>query len=301
MKIVTQDNRKGINMMNSYFFKKEKVVEILNEIQKKLNDKSNVLEKAFDIDYKKWEVKIEIEQLIKIVEKVKKQEYLPKFSKQEIIDGIGKIALVNTTNPYIIFNFVLSCICTNNKACIILENKFIATNIAIIECVKKVLEDLKYESNLVEYKEVLKKEEIIQNQEEYDLIYYVGNKEEYLNFIKRIHIDSKFENFGEIYVYVDNKEVFKDKLFEIDMLAYKNELKVYYYDTNLENSVNLINKGNNINKISIIFTDNIENAYEFVKKIKAEKIYINEKPEAYSMYNINNNNLIFKKVIVLKK
>lgn len=288
-------------MMNSYFFKKEKVIEILNEIQIKLKDKTKVLEKAFDADYKKWEVKIELEQLMKIIENVKKQEYLPKFSKQEIIDGLGKIALVNTTNPYIIFNFVLSCVYTNNKACIILENKFFASNVAIIELVKKVLEDLKYDSNLIEYKEVLKKEEIIQKQDEYDLIYYVGNKEEYLDFIKRIHIDSKFENFGEIYLYVDNNELFKDKLLEMDKLAYKNELKVHYYDSNLENSVHLINKGNNINKISIIFTDNIENAYEFIKKIKAEKIYVNEKPEAYLMYNIKQNNLIFKKVIALKK
>ena len=283
--------------MNNYFYKKEKVIELLNEIQNKLNEKSKILEKAFEADYKKWEVKIEVKQLIEIIENIKLQEYLPKFSKKEIVDGFGKIALVNTSNPYMILNFILTCIYTNNKPCIILENKFLASNIAIIELVKKVFEDLEYDKGLIQYKEVLKKEEIIQVQDEFDLIYFAGNKEEYLNFIKRIHIDSKFENFGELYIYVDDKELFKNKLLEIDKLAYKNELKVYYYDTNLENSVALINRRNNINKVSIIFTTNTEKAYEFIKTIKSERIYINEEPEVFEMYSINQNNLIFKKML----
>ena len=52
---------------------------------------------VISIDFKKWERKFEIEELIKIIESVKKQEYLPKFSKEEIVDGLGNIALVNAT------------------------------------------------------------------------------------------------------------------------------------------------------------------------------------------------------------
>ena len=286
--------------MNNYFFKKEKVIELLNLIQKDLKDKSKILQKAFDADYRKWEIKVDIEKLIKIVDNIKLQEYLPKFSKQEIVDGIGKVALVNTTNTYMIFNFILSCIYTNNKPCIILEDKLIASNKAIIELVKKSLDSLKYDSNIIEDKEVLSKEEIILSQDDYDLIYYLGNKEEYLNFIKRIHVDSKFENFGELYVYVDSND-FKDKLINIDKFAYRNEIKVHYYSAEFDETVSLINKGNNVNKTSIIFTKNIEKAYEFVKQIKSEKIYINEEPDEEFIYNINQNNLVFSKEIILKK
>lgn len=285
--------------MNSYFFKEEKVLELLNQIQKDLISKKQIIQKAIDIDYKKWEIKIDIDQLIKIIENIKKQKYLPKFSKEEIIDGLGKIALVNVSNPYMIFSFILSCICTNNKLCIILEEKMLASNKSIIELIRKSFENLKYDSNIVEYKEVICKEEIIQEQNNYDLIYYLGNKEEYLNFSKRIHVDSKFENFGEIYVYVDSDD-FKEELLNIDKYAIKNELNVVYYKSNLEESLNSINKCNNINKVSIIFTKNIENAYEFIKKIKSEKIYINQNPEEI-IYNLNQNNLIFKKNIILKK
>lgn len=286
--------------MNNYFFKKEKVIELLNKIQKDLKDKNKILKKAFELDYKEWEIKIENEKLIKIVENIKSQEYLPKFSKQEIVDGIGKIALVNSSNPYIIFNFILSSIYTNNKVTVILEDKMLASNITIIELVKKSLEELKYDSNIINYKEVTNKEEIISSQDEYDLLYYLGNKEEYLNFIKRIHIDSKFENFGELYIYVDNKE-FKEQVINIDKFAYMNEIKVYYFNTDFENSVDIINQKNNINKTSIIFTKNIEKAYEFVKKVKAERVYINEEPDEEFIYNINMNNLVFNKQIMLKK
>lgn len=284
--------------MSNYFFKKEKVLELLNKIQKDLKNKKHIIQKAFDLDYKKWETKIEIEQLIKIIDNIKNEEYLPKFTKQEIIDGLGKIALVNTTNPYMIFSFILYCIYTNNKFCIMLEEKLLASNKAIIELIRKCFEDLKYDLDIINYKEVINKEEIIQIQDDFDLIYYLGNKEEYLNFSKRIHIDSKFENFGEIYVYIDGED-FKDEIINIDKYAYKNELKVCYYKANLEESINLINKCNNINKISIIFTKNIDIAYEFIKKIKSEKIYINKNPEEI-IYSINQNNIIFRKNIIFK-
>ena len=42
--------------MNNYFFKKELVLELLNQIQKDLNSKKQIIQKAFEIDYKKWEI-----------------------------------------------------------------------------------------------------------------------------------------------------------------------------------------------------------------------------------------------------
>lgn len=283
--------------MNNYFFKKEKVLELLNQIQKDLNSKKQIIQKAFEIDYKKWEIKLEIDNFIKIIENIKKQEYLPKFSKQEIVDGLGNVALVNTYNPYMVFSFILSCICTNNNPCIMLKEKFKVSSIAIIELIRKSFETLKYDPNIIKFKEIINEDEIVQQQDEFDLIYYLGNKQEYLHFIKRIHIDTKFENFGEIYVYVDCDD-FKEELLNIDKFAYKNEINVVYFKSNLEDSLKLINKCNNINKMSIIFSKNIENAYEFIKKIKSEKIYIN-KNQVEVIYNINLNNLIFKKNIEL--
>ena len=92
--------------MNSFCFKKEKVIEIFDKIKNDLKQKNEILKEAFDLDKKEWEYCPKIEELISIIEYVKKQEYLPVFSKEKIVDGFGKIALVTNQNPYIIFNFI---------------------------------------------------------------------------------------------------------------------------------------------------------------------------------------------------
>ena len=60
--------------MNNYFFKQEKVIELLSKIQKDLKEKKKVLNKAFEIDYKEWEIKVEIEKLLNVVENIKEQK-----------------------------------------------------------------------------------------------------------------------------------------------------------------------------------------------------------------------------------
>lgn len=286
--------------MNDFYFKREKVLELFKKVKRNIIENQKILEKAFDLDYKEWEFKVEIDRLLEIVNDVQIREYLPKFSKEEIVDGLGKIVLVGNQNPYIILDFMLSCLYTNNKIDVVLENKLLASNKAIIEIIKKSLKELKYDPNIVGYIEVLKKEETVSIQNNYDLLYYLGNKEEYINFIKRIHIDSQFENFGEIYAYVDSKD-FKDMCLSIDRFAYINDIKVNYYNTDFNEAVLSINKNNNINKMSLIFTKNIDKAYEFIKKIKSENVYINIDPSDQFKYNTNINHLVFTKKIKIKK
>ena len=175
----------------------------------------------------------------------------------------------------------------------------LATNKLLIECIKTVFKQEKLKEDTIDFIEVVSKEKIISMQDEFDLLYYFGNKEEYLWFIKRLHIDSKFENFGEMYVYVDSDD-FKDILLEIDKYAYVNEIKVNYYTDSIENTSKLINNKNNINKISVIFTKDIEKAYGFIKKIKSENVYININPCEYIKYDTNLNNLVYLKNVILK-
>ena len=109
--------------MNNYYFKKDKVDKIVDLIKKELLESKSTIQKAFEIDYKEWEYDLNFEKFIGIIESMKSKEYLPKFSKEEIIDGVGKIALLCNQNPYLIFNFILSILYTNNKVEVMLENK----------------------------------------------------------------------------------------------------------------------------------------------------------------------------------
>lgn len=285
--------------MNNYFFKKENGIKILNQIENNLIKNKNSLKKAFELDYNEWEIEVNLDKFLELINEIKKKEYLPKFTKQEIISGVGKIALITNQNPYLIFNFCLTAIYTNNCVDVVLENKMLATNKVLIELIKKSIEELEIDFNIINYLEFDNKDEIISKQDNYDLIYYFGNKEEYIKFIKRIHIDSEFENFGEMYVFVESKD-FQDLLVKIDKFAYINEIKVNYLESNLEKSIEQINKNNNINKISVIFTKNIENAYEFIKHIKSENVLVNVNPCDYFKYDINMRKLLFTKKIIIK-
>ena len=285
--------------MNNYMFKKEKVLNLFDKIKEEFIKGKNVLEKGFDLDLKEWDIKIEFEKVIQIIDNMKNNEYLPVFSKEKIVDGIGRIGLVSNGNPYLILNFVLSCIYTNNKVDVILTDKMLASNKVLLECIIKVFKNEKLDLNTVTFTEVVSKDKVIGMQDEYDLLYYFGNKEEYINYSKRLHIDSKFENFGEMYVYIDSEE-FKSYLLEIDKFAYINEIKVNYYTESLDKASKRINNKNNINKISAIFTKNIEKAYEFIKTIKSENVYININPCEDIKFETNLNNLVYSKNVIIK-
>lgn len=285
--------------MNNYMFKKEKVLNLFDKIKEEFIKGKKVLEKGFDLDLKEWDIKIEFEKVIQIIDNMKNNDYLPVFSKEKIVDGIGRIGLVSNGNPYLILNFVLSCIYTNNKVDVILTDKMLASNKVLLECIIKVFKSEKLDLNTVTFTEVVSKDKVIGMQDEYDLLYYFGNKEEYINYSKRLHIDSKFENFGEMYVYIDSEE-FKSYLLEIDKFAYINEIKVNYYTESLDKASKRINNKNNINKISVIFTKNIEKAYEFIKTIKSENVYININPCEDIKFETNLNNLVYSKNVIIK-
>ena len=282
--------------MNNYYFKKENVLDIFESIRKGLVSDKKEIEKAFDLDYTEWEYKVDFNQIINQIDLIKEKEYLPIFSKEKIIDGIGKLCLICNQNPYLIFNFILSSIYTNNKVEVILEDKMLATNKVLIESIKKVLKNLNLDNDTVNYLEVVNKDEIISTQNKYDLIYYFGNKESYINFIKRIHVDTKFENFGEIYLYSDSKD-YKENIVEIDKWSYLNEIKVNIYNSNIDDAIKEINKFNNINKMSIIFSKDMEKISKFIKEVKSEKIYVNINSVSNYKFETNLNNLVYEKVV----
>ena len=284
--------------MNNYFLKEKTVLELINRIETNLIKNKKNIKKAFELDYKEWEIEINFEKILDFLAQIKMKEYLPKFTKQEIVSGIGKILLITNQNPYLIFNFCLNAIYTNNMLEVLLEEKMLASNKVLLEVIRKSIQEQKIGKDIITYIETTK-DAIIAKQDNYDLLYYFGNKSEYLEYCRRIHIDTFFENFGEIYVYIEDN-IFQDILKKIDKFAYINEIKVNYFESELEKNIMQINQNNNINKISVIFTKNIENAYKFIKYIKSENVFINVNPINQFKYEIDNNKLVFVKKIYIK-
>ena len=282
--------------MNNFYFKKEDVYKIFEKIKIGLNSDKKNIEKAFELDYKEWEYEVDFNKIIKQIDLIKEKDYLPVFSKEEIVDGIGRICLICNQNPYLIFNFILSAIYTNNKVEIVLEDKMLASNKAIIESIKKVFNSMKLDKEILTYLELTNKDDIVSYQDKYDLIYYLGNKSSYINFIKRIHIDTKFQNFGEVDLYTDSKE-FKEVIVEIDKWAYLNEIKINIYNSDIDETIKEINKLNNTNGISIIFSKDMDKISKFIKNVKSERVYVNTDFIKDYKFETNLNNLVYKKVV----
>ena len=282
--------------MNNYFFKREKVVELLDYIKKEFVSDKSLIERAFNMDYEDWEFDMDFNILLDQIENIKKQKYLPVFSKEKVVDGLGKIALVCNQNPYLIFNFVLSCIYTNNKVEVVLGNKMLATNKIILEVLKKVLDEQKVEFGTVSYIELSNQDDIISKQDNYDLIYYFGNKNSYINFVKRLHIDSRFEECGIINLYSDSKD-FKETLVEIDKWAYLNEIKINFYNKDIEEAIKEINKYNSLGKMTIIISKDFDKITKFIREVKTENIYVNTNPVSKYKYETDLNNLVYTKNI----
>lgn len=282
--------------MNNFYFKKEKVFDIFENIKKELVSDKKIIEEAFKLDYSEWEYEVNFDKIISQVDLIKEKDYLPVFSKEEIVDGIGRICLICNQNPYLIFNAILSCIYTNNKIEVILENKMLASNKVLIESLQKSLKKAKVDEDTLTYIELTNKDDVISYQDKYDLIYYFGNKSSYINFIKRIHIDTKFQNFGEVDLYTDSKE-FKEVIVEIDKWAYLNEIKINIYNSDIDETIKEINKLNNTNGISIIFSKDIDKISKFIKNVKSERVYVNTDFIKDYKFETNLNNLVYKKVV----
>lgn len=282
--------------MNSYYFNKDKAKKLLESIRKNLTDNKNNISKAIELDYNEWEYKTDINLIYECINNIESKDYLPIFSKEQIIDGYGKVLLISNQNPYIIFSFILSAIYTNNKAEIILGNKMLATNKSIIEIVRKSLREENYEEDIIKEAEVKSFEDIVSKQDNYDLIYYLGNKSTYLNIIKRLHVDSKFEEFGEINICVDSED-YRSQIIKIDKWAYSNDIKVNLFRLDSENNVNEINNLNSISRMTIIFSKDVEKITKLSKQIKSQTIYVNMNPTENYKYDIDLENLTYRKVV----
>ena len=53
--------------MEKIWFRKEKVLELFDKIEKELKNKRKSLEKGFELDKKEWDISIEFDEFIKIL------------------------------------------------------------------------------------------------------------------------------------------------------------------------------------------------------------------------------------------
>ena len=281
---------------------KEDINKLLDEIKDNFKSKKSTFEKAVKLDIDEWEYETSLDDILSTIDSLKEKEYLLKKSKREIVTGHGKVAILNSFNPISNLKAILSLVRTGNRPSLFVDEKLLATNKIMVEIINNALDNSKIKG-VKEYKveliEINKIEDFISYESKYNLALFIGSFYEYQKFIKRINIKSIFVSFGEISIYVDAQEEFEKILAEISKYAYNNEIKIKYYNGDLKEAIKEINDMQNISKTVAIFTKNIDQAFEFVEDIKSENIYINKDPLKDLSIDINEENLVIRKRIIL--
>ena len=281
---------------------KDELIKVLDEIKNNFKNKKDIFQKAVKLDIDEWEYETNLDDLIDTIDSLKEKEYLLKKSKKEIVTGIGKVAILNSFNPISNLTAIISLIRTGNKPTLLLDDKILATNKVMIELINDSLKNSKVKGAKdykVELIQIKKPEDFIGYETKFDLLMFIGSFYEYQKFIKRIDIRSVLISFGEISIYVDAQDEFEKVLADISKYAYKNEIKIKYYNGDLKEAIKEINEMQNISKTVAIFTKNIDQAFEFVGDIKAENIFINKDPLKDLAIDINEEDLVIRKRIIL--
>lgn len=291
-----KNNVNKLTKTSNYRFKADIVKNILKDF--KLEFKKNIFNKAFEIDKKKHPVYIEYEKLVQIIDsKIQSNDFIVKFTPENIIDGYGNIAVDYNGNPYVTMNLALAALKTHNNI-IFFSKKYYAINSIIIQTLNKVCQKNKYgEIGLVEFGS---NDDIVQNHQLFDLMLYIGDKREYQKIKRKVNLPVIFYGYGYVDVYVESRE-FKDLLLDIDEFANKNDIIINYFDnTSFDETLEFVNKYE-ISDSFVLISKNTDMIYKFMSQIRTNKFYINQNPFENYEFKFDENKLVYDKKIFLKK
>lgn len=282
----------------NYMFDKTKVKSIINEFYKSFKSSKNVIEKAIEADLKVEKIKLDYSKMLKQIELIKSIEpnIFDKTLSKEIRTGIGNIGAMYDGCSYVTIELILKSLLTHNDLYLFSTDYMLATNTVIITLINDAIKKYKYDAKVKHLKvatELFK--EVSLNQENFDLLVYVGNKYEFAKIKNDFSKPVVFQNFGNIYIYVEPEEEFRETLLKIDRYTYNNGIYLEYITgDDLEAVISKFNEKNQ-NDMIAIFTKNSKKAFEIISRVNSNKIYINKNPFEDYLYKFDENLLTMKK------
>ena len=282
---------------SEYTFKSNTVKSILEDFKKQIS-MQDAFNKAVEIDKKRQPVYIKHEKIMSIIDEfINMEKFSLKFTPNNIIDGYGNIAVSYNGDPYLTLRLLLMALRTHNNIVFFSKN-FYAINTKMVETMNMIAQKKEYAKKvaIVEYDVI--NGAIAQNQHFFNLLIYIGDKREYQTLKKKIAIPTIFNGYGNVDVFIENKE-FKDVLLDINRFANENNITVNFYDnTLLEDTLEFINKYE-LTDCFVLLSKNTEMIYKFISEIKSKNIFINKTPFENYKLTINESDLVYSKNIVM--
>ena len=178
------------------------------------------------------------------------------------------------------------------------SKKYYAINTKIVETLNMISEKKGYANKIamVEYDVI---DGVIANlQTIFNKMIFVGDKRDYVQMKKKFVIPTIYDGFGNVDVFIENKE-FKSLLLDINQYARENNIKINYYDdTQIEDTLTFINRFE-LTDCFVLISKNTDLIYKFISEVKAKNIYINKNPFEDYKLSITEKDLVYKKNIIM--
>lgn len=273
------------------------VKEILEEFKIQMS-KKETFNQAIEIDEKHHPVHVSQEKVLKIIDEFINIENLyVKYTPNIIIDGYGNLAVSYNGDPYTTLRLLLMAFRTHNNI-VFFSKKFYAINTKIVETLNMIANKKKYAEKIamVEFDVI---DGVIANlQTFFNKMIFVGDKRDYVQMKKKFVIPTIYVGFGNVDVFIENKE-FKDLLLDINEFARNNNIKINYYDdTQIEDTLTFINRFE-LTDCFVLLSKNTDLIYKFISELKAKNIYINKNPFDDYTLNISEKDLVYVKNIIM--
>ena len=231
--------------------------------------------------------------------------FLPKFDKKEIVDGIGKIAVLYNGDIELTKKLAILAVRTHNRITLITDN-YPEENKTVVDSLNRLSQVLEYGEDILELKQITRLA-FLDVQNEYDCVLVIGVKKDYLSLLSHLRIKSIFYQYGEYNIFVDNNltDAQRNTLKEFDEYAYEHSLIMHYINISktftLKKEIDEIIHEINMfgeNQIISIFTTVQDHSYYFLSELNCKKIVINSKP--FDSFEFDENDFVFKKNIVME-
>lgn len=242
---------------------------LIEKTIQEIKESQEYIEKANEIDRKHYKLKIKIEKLISIANKMKSTLIEPTLinltSEQEKY-------IFHNGNPYITFILAMKALISNVNLIIYIPEVMLGVNLSLIQIINKVQKEMRME-NKIELKMQQDMEKISKDKE----IIVLGDRMQYSGLLKMGKTNTYYLPKYNIALYSDGEELeeVKHKMFEY---CVENFIEIEIYEAeNVEEALEQMIEDNEGETILILTKEKIDlKEIEHLKNKNKIEIYINE-------------------------
>ena len=238
--------------------------DIISQVKKSFIEKKQDLYEAIARDYKENNIKIEYNLLEEIIKNVV-EEMVSINNKNKTV-----LAIYNG-NTYLMLEIILRSLKCKNNTILITEGEKLYTNKKILDIIQNILTT---ENIILKHYAQVDLSKTLADNTLIDRIIYFGDVRNYRKLKENTKIETKYNGYGSISIYVEDEDEFEDELEEIEEYATISDLYICKYDEKIEDAIKKINKEGQ-NDICIILSKIEEKIKKFTEKINSTNILVN--------------------------